>query len=141
MSIRRRPAGAHGHGAARVAEVDTHTGRAEPDPCAAALHGHAMADCPDAAGPASRRSLAAMDVEAEPMVFRLPACALVRHLDLRPECADAVYVELLSERRLARAWLARDAGAGRLREALAAAGAAARRANATGGAPPDPSAR
>ena len=66
------------------------------------------------------RRLSAVDVDDEPFVFRLLAYALVRRLDLRPDCADAVYFELLSERHLARAWLERHARAGRLREALAA---------------------
>jgi hypothetical protein len=67
-----------------------------------------------------------MDVDDEPHVFRLLAYSLVRHLDLRLECADAVYFELLSERALVRSWLARQTGRDRLRAALAEVGAAVR---------------
>jgi len=63
-----------------------------------------------------------MDVDDEPFVFRLLAYALVRRLELRPDATDAVYFELLSERALVRAWLARHAGPGRLGAALAAGG-------------------
>jgi hypothetical protein len=42
----------------------------------------------------------------------------VLRLDLHPDRADAVYFELLNERRLVRAWLERHAGPGRLRDAI-----------------------
>lgn len=61
-----------------------------------------------------------MDTEEESLLFRLLAYSLVRHLELRLDCADAVYFELLSERRLVRAWLARHEQPGALRAALEA---------------------
>ena len=70
-----------------------------------------------------------MHPDDEPLVFRLIAYALVRHLNLRLECADAVYFELLSERALVRAWLeARD----RAQDLGPALARAAREALATG---------
>jgi hypothetical protein len=66
-----------------------------------------------------------MDVDEEALLFRLLAYSLVRHLDLRLDAADAVYFELLSERRLVRAWLRRHGAGGDLRAAVAAAARAA----------------
>jgi hypothetical protein len=66
-----------------------------------------------------------MDVDDEPFVFRLLAYSLVRHLNLRLDCADAVFFELFGERVLVRAWLDRRAPLGTLSGALAAAAAAA----------------
>jgi hypothetical protein len=45
-----------------------------------------------------------MDVEEEALLFRLLACSLVRHLELRLDAADAVYFKLLTERSLVCAW-------------------------------------
>jgi len=41
----------------------------------------------------------------EQMAFALLADALVRQLELRPECRDQVLTELWRERELVRAWL------------------------------------
>lgn len=73
-----------------------------------------------------------MDVDDEPFVFRLLAYALVLRLDLRRDRADAVYFELLSERRLVRAWLDRQARASRPSDAPERA-----RQGCGGGAPSD----
>ncbi|HYF61101.1 MAG TPA: hypothetical protein VEA81_19295 [Burkholderiaceae bacterium] len=51
-----------------------------------------------------------MDPDLEGVLFRLLSYSLVRHLQLRPECADAVYFELFSERELVHGWLRRQAG-------------------------------
>jgi hypothetical protein len=66
-----------------------------------------------------------MDPDVEPLLFRLLAYSLVRHLDLRLEAADSVYFELLSERTLVHAWLRRHGSAEELRGALANAARAA----------------
>jgi hypothetical protein len=67
-----------------------------------------------------------MEQDDELLVFRLLAYALVRRLDLRIECADRVYFELLAERALVNAWLAHHVPAGTLEKALAAGAAAIR---------------
>ncbi|RPH44749.1 MAG: hypothetical protein EHM87_09140 [Burkholderiales bacterium] len=62
-----------------------------------------------------------MDTDDESLAFRLIAYSLIRHLDLRLDCADAVYFELLSERRLVNDWLRAHSAAQDLSQAIAAA--------------------
>jgi len=61
----------------------------------------------------ARWSTAAAEADAdESFAMRLLADSLIRSLDLRPECRDALVTELRRERELVSAWLLRDAAVG-----------------------------